>query len=50
VVYTRLGEADKRLVLGENFRRILLAGRLPGARLPAGVTRPLAMEPPAAVQ
>lgn len=50
VVYTRLSEADKRLVLGENFRRILLAGRLPGARLPASVSQPLATHPPTAVQ
>jgi predicted TIM-barrel fold metal-dependent hydrolase len=29
VLYTRLPEADKRLILGENFRRVLRAGRLP---------------------
>jgi hypothetical protein len=29
VLYTRLPEPDKRLILGENFRRILRSGRLP---------------------
>ncbi|NUP98483.1 MAG: amidohydrolase family protein [Armatimonadetes bacterium] len=37
VVFTRLPEADKRKILGENFQRILLDGRLPGHQLPAGV-------------
>jgi len=36
VVFSRLSEADKRQVLGENFRRILSDGRLPGHGLPAG--------------
>ncbi len=37
VVFSRLSEADKRQVLGENFRRILMDNRLPGHELPAGV-------------
>jgi predicted TIM-barrel fold metal-dependent hydrolase len=34
-VYTRLGEAEKRKILGENFARILRLGALPGHELPA---------------
>lgn len=41
VVFTRLPEADKRRILGENFRRILLAGRLPGHTPPICVTAPV---------
>lgn len=39
VVFSRLSESDKRKVLGENFRRILMDNRLPGHELPAGVRR-----------
>jgi len=35
VLYTRLTEDEKRLILGENFRRILRAGRLPHPLPPA---------------
>ncbi|MBI2301301.1 MAG: amidohydrolase family protein [Armatimonadetes bacterium] len=41
VVFTRLSEDEKRLVLGGNFRRILLDGRLPGHQPPACVVREL---------
>ncbi|MCC7493803.1 MAG: amidohydrolase family protein [Fimbriimonadaceae bacterium] len=37
VVFTRLPEPIKRQILGENFRRILLDGDLPGHPLPRGV-------------
>jgi len=35
VVFTRLTEKEKRLILGENFRRILTRGSFPGHKLPA---------------
>ena len=35
VVFTRLPEREKRMILGGNFRRILARGRLPGHSLPA---------------
>ncbi len=34
VVFTRLPESDKRKILGENFRRIVSDGRLPGHQPP----------------
>jgi len=38
-VHTALPEADKRLIVGGNFARILARGNLPGHRLPASIRR-----------
>lgn len=40
VLFTRLTETQKRLILGENFARILADGRLPGHELPAAFRLP----------
>ena len=39
VVFTRLPERAKRMILGENFMRILARGKLPGHALPAAFRR-----------
>ncbi|MBI3947390.1 MAG: hypothetical protein HY321_15810 [Armatimonadetes bacterium] len=39
VVFTRFPAAEKERIPGSNFRRILMAGRLPGFRLPERFVR-----------
>jgi predicted TIM-barrel fold metal-dependent hydrolase len=46
-VHAALPEADKRLIVGGNFARILARGSLPGHALPAVIRRHLALGEPA---